>query len=202
MVAGSKISIIETSGPSPTYLYSIIFIVLILSFLWYWYWFSTNGGGGPWFPSTYDETIFSSTNFDSMFGGATQTLTVPTKWINGRVYLLHQLANEASTGYMVVVIPSATSRKVGDRLSFIAEQTLNDTSANHDLTQYFGFYENTDAETDFNNSYLAITYANKNFPSTPASHSDKLNENKIDLQVFDFGAGNVWVAFGGFSDNV
>ena len=198
MVAGSKISIIETTGPSPTYLYSIIFIVLILSFLWYWYWFSTSYG--PWFPSTYDETIFSSTNFDTMYGSATQTLTVPTKWINGRVYLLDQLAKEASTGYMVVVIPAATSRKVGDRFTFIAEQTINDVSVYSSLTQYFGFYENTDAETEFNNSYMAIMYANKNFPGF-ATYSDKLNENKIELQVFDFGAGKVWVAFGGFSDN-
>jgi hypothetical protein len=180
-------------------MYAVVFVLLIIIFLWYWYWFATSYG--PWFPSNYDATIFSSTNFNSLYGSATQTLTVPKKWINGRVYLLDQLATEASTGYMVVVIPAATSRKVGDGITFVAAQTINDTSANHNLTQYFGFYEDTDVATDFNTAYMAILNANKNYPSTPASHSDKLRENEIELKVFDFGSGNVWVAFGGFSDN-
>jgi hypothetical protein len=197
MVA-TKISLIETQRPSSAFLYVVIFATLLTLFLSYWYWFYVSYG--PWFPSTYDDTKFSSTNFNSMYSSATATLSVPSKWINGRVYMLDQLALEASTGYVVVVIPAATSLKVGDRIEFIADQTLIDESANHDLTQYFGFYENTEEETNFNNGFFAITHANKNFPSTPANHSDKLSENIIQFQVFDFGAGKVWVPFGGYSD--
>jgi hypothetical protein len=198
MVAAPKISIIETRSPSSAFLYSIIFAILIVIFLSYWYWFTVSYG--PWFPSTYDLSIFSDANFDSLYPTATETLHVPKKWINGRVYLLDQLAKEASTGYMVVIIPPAWSLNVGDHIEFIAQQTLLDDSADQNLTQYFGFYENTDVQTDFNDGFFAIEYANKNFPATPASHSDKLSENRIELQIFDFGSGKVWVAFGGFSD--
>jgi hypothetical protein len=188
--------------------------LLVVGFALFWYWFARDMG--PYYPAYPDVVKFSSNDFDTKYADATNTFTVPDKWINGGViYPIHDLANAAATSqqsvrsgsYVVFIVPPASGRKVGDTLLFAAKSTVLDTTDNSVVTQYYGFYEN-DPSSTLNDMYLAMELENKNAVATSKhatiitaeSYSLSRARNVVELQVFDFGDGKVWVPFGGYSD--
>jgi hypothetical protein len=212
---GKDIQIVEESS-SFQYWQIVFFFLLVLLGLWaITYWYSRDMG--PYFPPYPDATIFTSTDFDAKYPDATATFSVPEKWINGGViYPVHALATAAtsnltdvvSANYVVLIVPAASGRAVGDKLTFAVKNTTFDDSAYKNKVQYYGLYEN-DANSSFNDLYLAMESANKNAVALRVSHStvittesyaSRTNINAVELQVFDFGEGKVWVPFGGYSD--
>jgi hypothetical protein len=206
-----EVQVVQESSYDWKVLAVVVVILLIFLLLWYFY----AGRGGPYFPSSSDAVMFTSSDFSTWGPGVTATVTIPKSFVNsGTIYPSGNLAAYATSApgdaqnpnYVVFVIPAASSLKVGDSLVFVANQTTTDTSTNSDNQQYYGFYEN-EAGTDFNGAYIAIQWTNLNAKSLSkhttaltSTYVQKAGVNRVELQVFDFGAGNVWAAFGGFSD--